>query len=53
MATHGPKLTIQGGISAGVSGDNVFIAPGSYPDPLLDAGAKTITLSPQGAVTIQ
>ena len=52
-ATHGPKLTIQGGISVGVSGDNVFIAPGSYPDTLLDAGAKTITLSPQGAVTIQ
>lgn len=50
---HGPKLTIQGGISAGVSGDNVFLDGQTFHDTLLDAGAKSITLSPQGAVTIQ
>lgn len=53
MGIHGPKLTIQGAVSVGVSGDNVFIAAGSYQQTLLDAGAKSITLSPQGTVTIQ
>ena len=50
---HGPMLTIQGAINVTVSGDNVVIVPGIYHDTLLDPGAKSITLSPQGSVTIQ
>jgi hypothetical protein len=50
--SQGPKLTIQGGIAAGVNGDNVSIAAGSYQQTLLDPGAKSIILSPQGEVTI-
>jgi hypothetical protein len=53
MGTHGPKLTIQGAVSVGVSGDNVSIAAGNYQQTLLDAGSKSITLLPQGNVTIQ
>jgi hypothetical protein len=53
MGTHGPMLTIQGAISVGVSGDTVVIAGGTYHDTLLDPGAGSFTLSPQGNVTIQ
>ena len=58
--THGPKLTIQGAIAAGVSGDTVVIAAGTYHDRVLDLNAvfslhsaSAITLSPQGSVTIE
>jgi hypothetical protein len=53
MGTHGPMLTIQGAISVGINEDNVSIAPGTYHETLLDPGSKTISLSPQGNVTIQ
>jgi len=53
MGTHGPMLTIQGAISVSVSGDNLVIAAGTYPDALLDPGTRTVTLSPQGTVIVQ
>ncbi|PWU10114.1 MAG: hypothetical protein C5B50_26110 [Verrucomicrobia bacterium] len=53
MGTHGPMLTVQGAISVTVSHDTVVIAAGMYHNTLLDPGPRSITLSPQGSVTIQ
>jgi hypothetical protein len=53
MGTHGPMLTIQGAISTSISGDTVVIASGIYHDTSLNPGSRSITLSPQGSVTLQ
>ena len=53
MGIHGPMLTIQGAVSMGVSGDKVVLTAGIFHDTLLDPDTKSITLSPQGSVTIQ
>jgi hypothetical protein len=52
MNGHGPKLNIQAGIAASLSGDSVQIAAGQYSETIIDPQTKTITLKPVGTVTI-
>jgi hypothetical protein len=48
----GPKLNIISAIVASSSGDLIDAASGSYDEYLWDSGATSVTLNPQGAVTI-
>jgi hypothetical protein len=50
--SHGPKLNIQAAIFVAVSGDSVEIAGGSYAETTFDPQTKSLTLKPQGSVTI-
>jgi Bacterial TSP3 repeat len=52
MGSHGPKLNIQAAIAAAFSGDSVEIASGEYVETTFDPQTKTVTLKPQGSVTI-
>jgi hypothetical protein len=49
---HGPKLNITGALSAASSGDVLRVAQGIYQEVTWDAGAKTLTIIPDGTVTI-
>src|ERR1019366_10717349 len=48
----GPKFNIISAIVASSSGDAISAATGSYDEYLWDPGAKSLTLNPQGNVTV-
>src|SRR6266404_2019824 len=48
----GPKFNIISAIVASSSGDLIDAASGSYDEYLWDSGVNSVTLNPQGAVTI-
>jgi hypothetical protein len=49
---HGPKKGIQSAIAASISGDSIEIAAGAYLETTFDPQTKSLTLNPQGIVTI-
>lgn len=49
---HGPKLNIANAISTASSGDAIVVATGFYQELLWDLGTKSLTLNPQGQVTV-
>jgi hypothetical protein len=51
-STNGPKLDIGSAITAASSGDSIVVAAGFCNEVLWDTGAKSLTLLPQGQVTI-
>ncbi len=54
-AGHGPKKTIHGGIGAGLNGDTIVIAAGTYQDEasIFASGNKHLTFQSSGSVIVK
>ncbi len=50
--SDGPKRNVSAAINTAVTGDSLRVATGFYQETTWDTGGKTLTIHPQGTVTI-
>lgn len=50
---HGPKEGVQAAVNASISGDTVEVASGTYEEPEISPGSKSLTIRPVNHVTIK